>query len=963
MAHILLVDDELSIRVTLSEFLRGENYEVKTAEDADQALNMLGAEDFDVVVTDIVMPRITGVKLLEAIKEISPDVQVILMTGEPTVSTASKAVRADAFDYLTKPISKEELVRTVSNAAKLKFSNDERLRLAEENQLYQKNLEQLVVERTKKLRESEERLNGFMESATDSFILWDAELNLIEINPAGLKLLAADKKDVLGKNMLDLLPNIKKSNRYDAYMKVLATGVPLSIDDTVTHLESGKDIYLTWKVFRMGDGLGMIASDITERREARRALKKYANQLETLNAVTMALSSSLALDDVLNIILYQVGKVIPFDSGAVFLREKDGVRVALSRGITPSVKGLIFPIENELFKEIRKTSKPLIVNNVKEDTRFQNWGKSENLASWMGVPLIARDTLIGFLTLDSLHPDTYLPEQADLAQTFAAQAAQVIENAHLYQTEQHRRLEAELLHDAARAVSSSLQIEEILRLILTQLKRALAYTTASVLILREDNTPELVIGSGYKDEAFTSRNASSLLGLSPILQQMARDLQPVVSANVRKLEGWIFVPGAEHVQSWLGIPLVVRGRMIGTLMVDSDQPDFFDEADVQIAQTLAQLTAQALEKARLFNQANQRLKRLSALHAIDKVISSSLDINLTLSVFLGQVLTQLEVDAASILIFDPFSKTLECIDRRGFRTSALLHTNLHIGQGLAGQAALQRKIKYVPNLQEEDEVFLLASKLSGEEFVSYYGVPLVAKGVLKGVLEIFHRSLLSTNDEWLMYLNALAGQAAIAIDNASMFTDLQHSNLELSMAYDSTLEGWAHALELRDMETEGHSRRVTKMTIRLAKAMGVGKEALVHMYRGALLHDIGKMGVPDNILLKPGPLTDEEQIIMRKHTTYARDMLLSIEYLRPALEIPYSHHERWDGSGYPDGLRGIEIPLAARIFAIVDVWDALNSDRPYRKAWPEEKVLAYIREQSGKHFDPKVTDAFFDMLD
>jgi putative nucleotidyltransferase with HDIG domain len=187
--------------------------------------------------------------------------------------------------------------------------------------------------------------------------------------------------------------------------------------------------------------------------------------------------------------------------------------------------------------------------------------------------------------------------------------------------------------------------------------------------------------------------------------------------------------------------------------------------------------------------------------------------------------------------------------------------------------------------------------------------------------------------------------------------------LELAMAYDATIEGWSRALDLRDRETEGHTIRVTDLTLRLARSMGVTEEELVHMRRGALLHDIGKMGIPDNILLKPGPLTDEEWIVMRRHPEYAYELLTLVSYLRPALLIPYCHHEKWDGTGYPRGLREEAIPLAARLFAVVDVWDALRSERPYRKAWPAEKVRKHLMEQSGKHFDPQALSMFLKMLD
>ena len=185
---------------------------------------------------------------------------------------------------------------------------------------------------------------------------------------------------------------------------------------------------------------------------------------------------------------------------------------------------------------------------------------------------------------------------------------------------------------------------------------------------------------------------------------------------------------------------------------------------------------------------------------------------------------------------------------------------------------------------------------------------------------------------------------------------------ELAQAYETTIAGWARALELRDNVTEGHSQRVMQMSVQLARRMGVAQEELVHIQRGALLHDVGKMGVPDRILRKPGPLTDEERVVMEKHPQYAYNMLKEIVFLQPALVIPRYHHEWWDGSGYNEGLQGEAIPLAARIFAVVDVWDALMMDRPYRPAWQREEALAYIKSQSETQFDPTVVAAFIELI-
>jgi PAS domain S-box-containing protein len=194
-------------------------------------------------------------------------------------------------------------------------------------------------------------------------------------------------------------------------------------------------------------------------------------------------------------------------------------------------------------------------------------------------------------------------------------------------------------------------------------------------------------------------------------------------------------------------------------------------------------------------------------------------------------------------------------------------------------------------------------------------------------------------------------------------TERKRAGEALAEAYDTTLEGWAKALELRDKETEGHSRRVTETTLIVARAMGFNEEALIHIRRGSILHDIGKMGIPDDILRKEGPLTAEERQIVLKHPDTAYNLLKQISYLEKALEIPYCHHEKWDGTGYPRGLKGEAIPLSARIFAVVDVWDALSSDRPYRSTWPREKIEQYLISESATHFDPHVVTIFLKMVE
>jgi PAS domain S-box-containing protein/putative nucleotidyltransferase with HDIG domain len=367
----------------------------------------------------------------------------------------------------------------------------------------------------------------------------------------------------------------------------------------------------------------------------------------------------------------------------------------------------------------------------------------------------------------------------------------------------------------------------------------------------------------------------------------------------------------------------------------------------------------AVELSIIQMETGRRLQHIEALHTIDQAISGSIDLRLTLSIVIEQIVSQLNVDAVDVLLLNPHSRTLEYMAGRGFRSKAIERSHLRLGEGLSGRAALEQRTVVVHDLLKEKKNFARDDLLKDEDFECYYGVPLVTKGQLKGVLEVFLRSHRTVDAEWLGFLETLGGQVAIAVESANLFDSLQRSNTELFMAYDATIEGWSAALDLRDEETRGHSQRVTEMTVKLARSLGLGEEELAQVRWGALLHDIGKMGVPDGILLKPGPLTDEEWVLMKKHPTFAYEMLSPIHYLQSALDIPYCHHEKWDGTGYPRGLKGKQIPLVARIFAVVDVWDALISDRPYRKAWSEEKVREHIQAGAGTHFDPQVVKTFF----
>jgi putative nucleotidyltransferase with HDIG domain len=503
---------------------------------------------------------------------------------------------------------------------------------------------------------------------------------------------------------------------------------------------------------------------------------------------------------------------------------------------------------------------------------------------------------------------------------------------------------------------------------------------AAIGMLEEGGqTLEHFVTSGLDPEAI-ARIGSPPTGKG-ILGKLLREGQPLRLRDIGLEPDSVgFPPGHPPMRSFLGVSLAsptgIYGRLYLTEKIGASE---FSEEDQRVAIALGAQVAVAYENAYRYDEIQRhaaslqievterkkaeakienQLQRLSALRAIDLAITTSFDLHITLEIILQHILIQLRVDAAAILIFDQTARELKFAAESGFRGGAITSLRLQLGEGYAGRAALERRLIRLPDLSRAEPPFIKAELIFDEGFVSFYALPLIAKEKLKGVLEIFHRSILEADVDWLDFLQTLAGQTAIAIDSAEMFNDLQRSNSELVLAYDATIEGWSRALDLRDKETEGHTLRVTEMTMHLAHEFGFTEEELKYIRWGALLHDIGKMGVPDQILLKPEPLTETEWEIMRRHPEYAYEMLSPIAFLHPALDIPYCHHEKWDGTGYPRGLRGEGIPFAARIFTVVDQWDALISDRPYRPAWGNAKALEYIKSLAGTYFDPKVVEVF-----
>lgn len=506
---------------------------------------------------------------------------------------------------------------------------------------------------------------------------------------------------------------------------------------------------------------------------------------------------------------------------------------------------------------------------------------------------------------------------------------------------------------------------ELIQIILQSLIKAAGHQYACYFCLDDkQRNLSLLVATGFPEKPFEQIKAKLLLHLGEppgFVNQVAHDLQTINIEDVSRDSKW--KNPDTTIQSAYFVPVHHDKAVFGVLGIFSKVKNAFSKEDEQDIIALSNNMAVAIGNIKSQEQLKKQLNRISALHKIDTAVNRSTDLNIILRIFLDQVMEQLHTDAVDVLLLSPDAINFEYAMGKGFSTGKIEDDLLRIGRSLDKKVASERRILHMTQLTNNMVSPDFLTMFEKEGFQTYVGAPLLAKGKILGVLEIFMRSHFNPDMEWMDFLNTLSGQASLAVNNMQMFNELGRSQLELFVAYDATISSWSRAVELRNHETVGHTQRVTEWTVQLSEIVGIKKEQLVQIRRGALLHDIGEFGVPESILLKTGKLTDEEWITMRKHPQLAYDMLISIDYLKSALDIPYCHHEKWDGTGYPQALLGEQIPISARVFAIVDVWDALLSDRPYRHAWSRSKVMEYIRDQSGKHFDPSLVEKFIRLIE
>lgn len=825
------------------------------------------------------------------------------------------------------------------------------------------------------MRESWALLQSIIDHVPAAIFVKSLEGRILLVNQLLANLFKRSATDLIGRLTQEIFPPELVAAWHAEDQHILATGVALTVEERNAP-EDGAQTYLITK-FPIPDASGTffatggIAFDITERKRTEDALHQRVRELDALRATMNELSRELDLETLLHSIVARAVDLLNATNGelALFDPDQELLRIQVSYNMDQDYTGTRLHIGEGAMGHAAATQQPLVLAN------YQQWSEGMPLYTGMppqavvAVPLSAGSQLVGAISIGTAHVGhTFTPTDIELLQLFAHQATIAIQNARLF---------AEVQQLATIDPLTGLHNRRyFFKVAQHEFERTRRYNQdLAIIMLDIDHFKRINDAYGHTvgDQVLRSvaQCCVTLLRITDIVGRYGGEEIVILLPNTEVDGAW---QAAERLRTSLAQMAISTGGR--SLSITAS----FGVASCPPAQptelvTLIECADQALRAAKQRGKnlvvnweagltlvetvtssprPNPSQQHSQALVRVASRVNSHLDLDAVLMTICQESVNVLKVPVAVIQLYDPVHNHLSFV------------TAVGIPPGIAGQfiptprsnldALIKRygPVIVIPDVRQHPHRpnNTMHQQMDLRTLVI---VPMWHGNNMVGALNIATRGSERTfTSEELTLLQGLADQTAIAITNAQLYTDLMR-------AYDDTLAGWSRALELRDQETEGHSQRVIVLTMRLVDVLGIDPADQDHIRRGALLHDIGKMGVPDAVLLKPGPLTAAEWELMRQHPVYAYELLAPIAFLTPALDIPYYHHERWDGSGYPHGLKANAIPLAARIFAVVDVWDALCSDRPYRAAWSRAMARAYLREQAGILFDPDIVAIFLQL--
>lgn len=775
--------------------------------------------------------------------------------------------------------------------------------------------EKTLREQSLALEESEQRFRWLYQYAPVAYQILDFDGRITDINQRWSDLLGFDREVVIGGDLFSFMAPDEQDAARASFDRKKASGKAFFEDSIRTYItKDGQRRILRANDYYSRDPEGHFIS----------ALITLTDITELKQAQQDVLLQSTALKSAAN---------------AVIITDHEGI----VQWVNPAFTRLS---HYDLSESVGKNPRELINSGLNPVEIYQDlWDTILSGREWQGQLVNRRKD--GTLYREEQTVTPLINEKGEITHFIGVKQD-------ITEREQHRR-ELSVVANISAQLRTAETRSQMLPVLLDQLLEQFNIE-AAMLEMVDPLTGDFVIerGAGY----WAVLTGERIPADTSISGRVYANKQPYLNNNA-KLDGDLFRPDLfQDCNAAAGVPLMVHDEIIGLLWVGSVR--LLDERDLRLLTAVADMAANAIHRATLHEQTETRLQHLAALRTIEQTINSSLDLRVTFNVILSQASALLDADALIIRLYNPRSLMLEAAASSGLRTDQSQLPAQRIGEGLAGRAALERRMFSWKSPEALQDIH--ARFFEREGVHNYHAIPLIVKSDIKGVLEVIQRVERHDGKDWYDNLQTLATQTAIAVDNNAMFKDLQRASVNLTMAIDETLESMAQALNIRADGLGTDNQRLLNLTIRLARAAGISDAECVHVSRGALLHDIGKISIPETVLNKPGPLNEEEWALVRTHPQVAYDLLSQIRYLRPALDIPYCHHERWDGSGYPRGLKGEEIPLAARVFAIVDVYDALLSRRPYRAAWSHEKVLAHIRQNAGVHFDARLVEMFMKIV-
>jgi PAS domain S-box-containing protein len=778
-------------------------------------------------------------------------------------------------------------------------------------------LEREVEDRTAALLKSESELRALFAAMQDVVAVMDSEGRYLSGPPTGNRRMHTFLKLVIGKRMHDVFPANVADNALSKIHEALRNNAVVELEHTLPVGRQERTFLTTISPLTQNTVM-WVAHDVT-------------HKIRTQNA--------LARNEALN------RAIIEYSPVGIAIRDAQ-MKLLFGNEAWCRIRGLSMD-------QILKTEKQFEGNDLADQVAYHSDLTQQVLDVYKNggalfIPEVeTRENMPGAAQWVSLYYYGIVNE--------AGEVESVVTLTQDITSQKERERELQALISLSSALRTTVTRAEMQPIILEQLQQLLHVDGAGI-VLRDPANYDFLLGVGV-GEWTNWDDGTGQPANSGIAGEILKTSQPYISQDVHA-DPYLWGDYVGKVKALAAVPLIAHEQTIGLLAIGSKKE--IPETNLRIVFAIGEIAANALYRSILYDQTERRLQWLNAVRFIDQAISNSLDLYTTLNIVLEKAVNHLKVDAADVLLLKEGNHLVYGAGR-GFKSAMVSKTDLLVGQLQAGKAALERSTLIVSDY--ECTTGWSCELMKQEGFRGYCAVPLLTKGQLKGVIEVFGYQPFTVDSEWVEFLESLAGQAATSIDNAAMLETIQRTNLEMTIAYDVTLEGWSRAVEMRNKDIPGHTERIADLTQQLAREMGIKDNLLIHIRRGALLHDVGTIMIPERILLKTGPLTPRERKIMEQHPDFSREMLSPIKFLNPALDIPYCHHENWDGSGYPRGLKGEAIPLGARIFAVAEAWEALTYDRQSREAWKKEDALTFINEQADGRFDPRVVSSFRRMIE